>query len=168
MQLKSIDFYSALVILTEVGDITRFPTAKHLTSYADLVPKNYPSGDIARTGHIHKEGPKQLRSTLVRCAQCAVKGPGRFQKLYRRLEKRKGHGKAIVAVARKMLAIIFVLLTQGCQYVEIDEGNARRKIRRLECIAREIPDVEIADAVLGSSEMTRDVLKGEDSNTYAG
>ncbi len=168
MQLKGIDFYSALVILTEVGDITRFPTAKHLTSYAGLVPKVHQSGDVARTGRIHKEGPRRLRAMIVRCAQCAIRGPGRFQRFYKRLEKRKGHQKAIVAVARKMLAIIFVLLTRGCQYVEIDEMGARRKIRRMERIAKEIPDVEVEETLSGISEETREVLRGEESNTYAG
>jgi transposase len=168
MQIRGIDFYSALVILNEIGDITRFPTAKHLTSYAGLVPKVYQSGDVARIGRIHKEGPKRLRATLVRCAYSAVKGPCRFQRTYRRLEKRKGSGKAIVAVARKMLATIFVLLTRGCDYVEVDEGNARRKIRRMERIAKELPDMTIEETMSNVSETTREVLRGEENNTFAG
>jgi len=53
MQIKGVDIYSALVILNEIGDVTRFPTAKHLTSYAGLVPRIHQSGGVARTGHIH-------------------------------------------------------------------------------------------------------------------
>ena len=79
-----------------------------------------------------------------------------------------GHGKAIVAVARKMLAIIFVLFTRGCQCVEIDEGNARRKIRRMECIAQELPNVIIEETISSVSETTREILRGEENNTFVG
>lgn len=168
MHLKGIDFYSALVILSEVGDITRFPTAKHLTSYAGLVPRVHQSGDVARTGHIHKEGPKRLRSTLIQCASASVKGPGKFQKFYKRLKKRKGHGKAIVATARKMLATIFVLLTRGCDYVEIDDNCTRRKLRKMDRIAKEISNIDVGDTLSKLSENAKEVLRGDRDITIAG
>jgi len=61
-----------------------------------------------------------------------VRGPGKFQRLYKRLKKRIDHGKTVVAVARRMLAIIFVLLTCDCEYEEKDDGNVRRKLRRMD------------------------------------
>lgn len=168
MHIKGIGFYSALVILSEIGDITRFPTSKHLTSYAGLVPRVHQSGDVARTGHIHKEGPKRLRSMMIQCANASVKGSGRFQKFYKRLKKRKGHGKAIVATARKMLEIVFVLLTRGCEYVETDEMLARKKIRRMDRIAREISDVDIETTISKLSDNAKEVLMGERSITNTG
>jgi len=168
MQMKGIDFYSALVILNEVGDVTRFPSAKHLTSYAGLVPKIYQSGDVARTGHIHKQGPKALRAIMGQCANAAVRGAGKFQRIYRRLAKRIGHQKAIIAVARRMLAVIFVLLTRGCQYEERDERNVWKKMRRMERIARALPGVDVDNAFAGLSENAREVLRGEKSFTDAG
>ena len=168
MHLKGIDFYSALVILSEVGDITRFPTAKHLASYSGLVPRIHQSGDIARTGHIHKEGPKRLRSTLIQCANSAVRGSGRFQKFYKRLKKRKGHGKAIVATARKMLVTIFVLLTRGCDYVEIDEKCTRRKLMKMDRIAKEISNIDVEDTLSKLSENAKEVLRGDRDITLTG
>jgi transposase len=161
MHIKGIGFYSALVILSEIGDITRFPTAKHLTSYAGLVPRVHQSGDVARTGHIHKEGPKRLRSMIIQCASASVMGPGRFQKFYRRLKKRKGHSKAIVATARKMLATVFVLLTRGCEYVEVDEISVRKKLLRMNRRARDISDVNIEESISRLSNSAREVLMGE-------
>lgn len=168
MHIKGIDFYSALVILSEVGDVTRFPTAKHLTSYAGLVPRVHQSGDVTRTGHIHKEGPKRLRATLVQCANASVRGPGKFQRFYKRLEKRKGHNKAVVAVARKMLSTVFVLLTRGCEYVEIDERNAKRKIRRMDRIANDMSDVDIDESFEKLSDSSREVLRGGKDITLTG
>jgi len=168
VHIKGIDFYSALVILSEIGDITRFPSSKHLTSYAGLVPRIHQSGDVARTGRIHKEGPKLLRATMIQCANAAIRGPGRFQRFYKRLKKRKDRGKAIVAVARKMLATVFVLLTRGCDYVEIDEKNARRKLQRMDRIAKEIPDIDVEDSLENLSARSKEVLKGDDNYTYAG
>ena len=161
MQMKGIDFYSALVILNEIGDVTRFPTAKHLTSYAGLVPRIYQSGDVSRTGHIHKQGPKALRTMMVRCATASVRGPGKFQRFYNRKRKQIGHGKAIVAVARKMLAIIFTLLTRGCEYEERDDRNVSKKMRIMEKKAKALPDIEMDRTFAGLSENARQVLRGE-------
>lgn len=78
MTLPGVDFYSAQVILEEIGDITRFPSEKHLSSYAGLVPRVMQSGATLRMGHIHKQGPKALRWILTTCAHVAAKSPGRF------------------------------------------------------------------------------------------
>lgn len=169
MQIKGVDFYSALVILAEVGDVSRFPTAKHLTSYAGLVPRVHQSGNVARTGRIHKEGPKRLRSTMISCANASIKGPGKFQRMYKRLKKRdKSHGKAIVAVARKMLEVVFVLLTRECDYEDSDEVTTARKVRKMERISSEMRDVDVAATIDGLSEKAREILRGDDNNTLTG
>ena len=168
MQMKGISFYSALVILNEIGDVTRFPTAKHLTSYAGLVPRVYQSGNVARTGHIHKQGPKALRWIMVQCANSSVKGPGKFQSIYKRLKKRIGHQKAITAVARRMLAVIFVLLTRGCEYEERDDRNVHVKMRKMERIAKALPGVDMDKTFVGLPENARQLLRGERSITNAG
>jgi transposase len=161
MQMKGIDFYSALVILNEVGDVARFPTAKHLTSYAGLVPRIYQSGDVTRIGHIHKQGPRALRWAMVQCAKACVRGPGKFQTFYKRKKKQIGHGKAIVAVARRMLAVIFTLLTRGCEYKEQDDRNVYKKMRNMERKAKALPDIDMDRTFAGLSENAREVLRGE-------
>ena len=168
MQIKGVNFYSALVILSEIGDVTRFPTSKHLASYAGLVPRVYQSGNATRMGHIHKQGPKALRTMLISCANASVRGSGKFQRMYRRIKKRKDHGKAIVAVARKMLSVIFVLLTRGCEYEDREDDKVRYKTRRMERIARGVPDVDIENAVAKLSERTKKVLRGDSEITNTG
>jgi transposase len=168
MQIKGISFYSALVILNEVGDVTRFPTAKHLTSYAGLVPRIYQSGNVSRTGHIHKQGPKALRWIMVQCANSSIKGSGKFLKIYTRLVKRIGHQKAITAVARRMLAIVFVLLTRGCEYEERDDRNVHYKMRKMERKAKALPDVDVSLTFAGLPENARKLLRGERDITDAG
>lgn len=168
MHLKGIGFYVALVILTEISDLTRSPMAKHLTSYAGLVRRVHQSGDVTRTGIIHKEGPKRLRSMLIQCATASVRGSGRFQKFYKLLKKRKCHSKAIDATARKKLATVFVLLTRGCEYVEVDERNTRKKLMRMDRIAKAISDIDVKTTVSNLSANAKEVSRGDNNISNVG
>lgn len=106
-RLPGIGHYSALLILAEIGDITRFPGPKQLVSYAGLAPSVHASGGHVRTGHITKRGSPWLRWILIEAAHHAARRPGRFQELYRRLERRKSANVAYVAVARELLTTTF-------------------------------------------------------------
>ena len=139
MTLPGVDFYSAQVILEEIGDITRFPSEKHLSSYAGLVPRVMQSGSVLRMGRIHKQGPKVLRWILTTCAHAAVKSPGKFQRLFRKWEKRLGKGKAIVAVAHKMLEVIFALLARNEPSSEERAEKTQAKVVRMKGRARALP-----------------------------
>jgi transposase len=148
MTLPGIDYYSAMVILTEVGDINRFPDAKHLCSYSGLVPRVHQSGDTLYRGGIHKQGPGALRWILVVCAHSAVKARNsRWRREYQRLSKRIGHKKAIVAIARKMLTVVFALLTQNADYAEMDPDGYKRKIQRMNRRAQELPVPDVSERV---------------------
>lgn len=100
---------SAVTIMSEIGDIHRFDSHKKLCSYAGLVPVVHQSGNVLYSGHA-KHGNKMLKTTLVENASVAVMRPGRFRKFYQKIKKRKGHQKAILAVAHKMLTIIWFML----------------------------------------------------------
>ena len=113
MTIRGINYYSAMVIASEIDDVTRFPTPKHLCSYAGLVPRVYQSDATLRLGSITKEGRKMLRWILVQIALIAVRPPGRLRDFYLKLKDRKGHNIAIVATARKLLVVIFWMLTRG-------------------------------------------------------
>ncbi len=139
MTLPGVDFYSAQVILEEIGDITRFPTSKQLSSYAGLVPRVMQSGSTLRMGSIHKQGPKALRWMLTTCAHAAIKSPGKFQQFYRKREKRLGKGKAIVAVAHKMLEVIFAMLARNEAYSEERSAKVHAKVIRMRNRARALP-----------------------------
>ena len=102
---------------------------------------------------------------MIQYATPSVRGTGRFQKFYKRLKKRKGHSKAIVATARRMLATVFVLLTRGCEYVEMDERNTRKKLISMDMMAREISGVFLETSLYQLSDNARDVQMGERSIT---
>ncbi|MFQ5962605.1 MAG: IS110 family transposase [Candidatus Methylomirabilales bacterium] len=108
--IPGISYYSALLIVSEIGEIARFRSAKKLTSYAGLVPSVYSSGGKTRHGPITKQGSKWLRWILVELSHHFVTGSTRLEKLYERVTRRHGKPTARVAVAREMLKIIYSML----------------------------------------------------------
>ena len=110
MTVPGISYYSALLILSEIGQIERFPSAKHLCSYAGLVPSVYSSGSKSFHGRITKQGSRWLRWICVEISIHSANGDARFQSLYRRICRRRGSATAKVAVARKILTVIYAML----------------------------------------------------------
>jgi len=108
--LPGVGHYTALLILAEIGDITRFPGPKHLVSYAGLAPIVRGSGGRVYTGHISKQGSTWLRWILIEAVLHAVRRPGRYQQIYQRLAPRKGAKLARVAAARELLTTIYWML----------------------------------------------------------
>jgi transposase len=104
--------YSALLILSEIGDVRRFPDARRLCSYAGLVPSIHASGGKIRTGRLTKQGSKWLRWILVELSIHAINGAPQFRSLYHRVTKKHGTNTGRVAVARAMLKTIYAMLTK--------------------------------------------------------
>lgn len=129
--IPGIDVLAALTILAEIGDIKRFASAKKLACFSGLVPSVHQSGKTRYTGHITKAGRSMLRWILIQVTQKAVIQPGALQDFYLRLKKRKGHKIAIVAAARKLLTIIWSMLTKNMEYRYLREDLRRRKIHRM-------------------------------------
>ena len=123
MSLPGIDYYSAIAIYSEIGDINRFPDRDHLASYTGLVPKVTQSGSQERYGHITKRGPSILRSVIVMAAHTLIKISKRFKKFYLRIVRRLGKNRAIIAVARKLAEIIYMILKKKEAYKEDEEIN---------------------------------------------
>ena len=111
MTIPGISYFTALVIKSEIGDISRFSNAKKLCSYAGLIPSTYASAEKVRHGRITKRGSKWLRKALIDSITSGSRHPSRLCFTYRRLKKDKGTGKAKVATARKLCGIIFAMLT---------------------------------------------------------
>lgn len=107
---------SALVILAELGDISRFPTAEHAVSFAGLAPSVYSSGGKTRRGSITKQGPSALRWVLIEAAHHAVRKPGKLGRLYERLCRGKHKSVAITACARELLVTVYKMLKRGEAY----------------------------------------------------
>lgn len=110
IQLPGIGVLTAMVILSAIGDIQRFPSAKKLVGYAGLGAKVHASGLTFRTGGITKQGRKELRAALVEAAWITVRFDRRRQEQFERLAERIGRRKAIVAIARKLLVVIWHVL----------------------------------------------------------
>jgi len=108
--IPGIGYYSALLIVSEIGDINRFPSSKQLCSYAGLVPSVYSSGGKTYHGRITKQGSKWIRSILIELSIHFIKSSKHLKNLYGRLKIRKGSNLARVAVAREMLRIIYSML----------------------------------------------------------
>lgn len=111
----------AEVIIAEIGiDMERFPSEKHLSKWAGLAPGNNASGGRRRSGRTTK-GNQALRTALVQAAWVAVrKKESYFGVLYQRWKGRLGSKRAIIAVAHRMLEIIYHMLARRESYREID------------------------------------------------
>ncbi len=114
--IPGISTYSALLILAEVGDFSRFASADKLAAYSGLVSSTYQSGSTCYQGRITKQGNTWLRWILVQCAHVTVKKQHRLQKFYLRIKHRRGEQKAITATARKMLTTIWHMLQSNEAY----------------------------------------------------
>jgi len=109
-EIPGIDVRGAQIILAEIGtDMTRFPTAGHLASWAKLTPRTVQSGATLRGGKTGKGNP-YLKGVLGEAATAAAKTQTFLGERYRRIVKRRGKLKAMVAVARSILVIIWHLL----------------------------------------------------------
>jgi transposase len=111
LQLPGIGLLTAMTILSAIGDIRRFPSAKKLVGYAGLGARVHASGQTHRTGGITKQGRKELRATLVEAAWIAIRYNQRWREQFDALAFRIGRQKAIVALARKLLVVIWHVLS---------------------------------------------------------
>jgi transposase len=110
-EIPGIGPSGAQIILAEIGlDMTQFPTAAHLVSWAKLCPRTIQSGPVTRGGKTGNGNP-YLKGALGEAAAAAAKTDTFLGERYRRIVKRRGKLKALVAVARSILVIIWHLLT---------------------------------------------------------
>jgi len=111
-QLPGVGEFTALVILAETGDITRFGSARKLAAWAGLTPTVRSSDRTVRHGHITKQGSAWLRWALGQAAQTAKRSPD-FAATYQAIAARRGKQIATTAIARKLLTRAWHLLTDA-------------------------------------------------------
>jgi transposase len=111
--IRGVGRYTAMLVIAEVGDVGRFPTARHLCAWAGLTPTIRSSDGKARLGHISRQGSAILRWALTEAAQKAPSGGGLLRARYERIAKRRGPKVAKVAVARQILTLCYYGLRDG-------------------------------------------------------
>jgi transposase len=112
-----VGMVTAEVLLSELGDVSRFPNAKKICAYAGLVPAVRQSGGKkSKDLHITKEGSGLLRWALVESAWRLVNTSPKWTVFFLRLKKRGGSKRAIVAVARKLLCVLYAMLKTSTPY----------------------------------------------------
>jgi len=126
--VPGVGLVSAATVIAELGDVKRFVDEKDVCNYCGLTVSLRQSGKKRWSGHITKYGSKWLRRVLIQCALAAVKvrGDSKFKQFYLRVKARRGHGIAIVALARKMLGVMYHLLVFGEVFFEEGLKSKRR------------------------------------------
>ena len=109
-KLPGVGPFTALVLLAEIGDITRFDSARKLASWAGLTPTVRGSDRTVRHGHISRQGSAWVRWVLCEAAQKARRLP-EFAASYQTIARRRGVKIATTAIARKLLTRAYHLLT---------------------------------------------------------
>jgi transposase len=128
LSLTGVDVYAAMLIRSEIGSIDRFRDYKKLVSWAGLAPSLHQSGNVEYHGGITKQGSRMLRWIMVEAARVAVMNDPRMRTFYERVKHRRGNQKAIVAVANKMLKIIWFMLTRREPYESRNEKRYQQKL----------------------------------------
>ena len=108
--IKGIGDTGASILLSTIGNIHDFPDEGKLAAYFGIVPRVSNSNETERSGRITKQGCKLGRTALVQCALIAARYSPYLQRYYQRIAATRGTGKAIIALARKFLGIIYKTL----------------------------------------------------------
>jgi transposase len=157
MTVPGVNLIGAASFIAAIGDPNRFFTSRKLVAYLGLDPKVRQSGEgPARTGRISKRGSTSARWALVEAAWSAVLQPGPLHAFYQRVKARRGHGKAIVATARKLAVLFWCMLTRGEDYAHQQRSLTRQKLRRLELTAGAAKYSRRAAGQWATNELTRE------------
>ena len=148
MTMPGVSETAANVIVAEIGvDMSRFPTAGHLISWAGLCPRSDESAGKRRSTRIRK-GAQWLKTTLVQAAWAAARTKGSYlQAQFLRLKSRRGPKKAIIAVAASMLTAAYFMLRDGVIYADLGADHfakadkaktVARLVRKLQTMGCEV------------------------------
>ncbi len=145
------------VVLSELGGYERFRNSKTVAAYAGLAPAVRQSGEKrSKDMRITKEGSGLLRWALVESAWRLVRSSPKWAARYARLKERKGKKRAIVAVARKLLCVLYAMLRTRTPYnVVTTETKAPQAPRKQLVVARTSPAGPTTTTQTATPRMTR-------------
>jgi len=132
---------SARVVLAEIGaDMSRFPSARHLVSFAGLCPSLNQSAGKSRSAKL-KKGSVWLKTVMVNCAWAAARAKNTYARAqFHRLKGRRGSKKAVVAVAVSMLTAIYYVLRDAVPYRDLGAAyfDRRDQTKLANCLRRRL------------------------------
>ena len=145
--IPGVDQLSACVILAEIGrDMSRFPTAGHLISWAGLCPRNDESAGKRRSTRMRKDAA-WLKTTLVQCAAAAARRKASYlQAQFHRLSARRGAKKALGGIAASILTAAYEMLKSGALYEDLgpDHFDKRGKSRHIHRLVHRLQNLGFA------------------------
>jgi transposase len=135
MSMPGVGKILSIVIALEIGDVNRFPSPQHLASYAGTVPRIKSSGGRSVYGKTRSDVNRYLKWALVEAANVAVLNQARWSdrhvvRLFQRIRQRKGHAKAVVAVARHLAEAAYCMLKREEVYKEPKQDSSTRRPAR--------------------------------------
>ncbi len=129
--LPGVDYPVAMTLLAALGDVHRFADGDHAASYLGLTPSTRQSADHCYHGSITKQGNRHARWMLIEAAQHLDKNPGPLGVFFRRIAKKKNRNVAVVATARKMVTIAWLMLVRNEPYHYVQPSTTEVKLARL-------------------------------------
>jgi transposase len=160
MTVPGVNMICATTFIAAIGHADRFISQGKIVAFLGLEPKVRQSGDApARSGRITKRGSASARWALVEAAWSVVKQPGPLRAFYERVRAKRGHGKAIVATARKLSILFWCMLRRHQDYAHQRPALTKKKLRELELTAGAKPRTKQAAGVWSTNRAIRDAEK---------
>ena len=148
MTIPGINAYSAVAIISEIDDFTRFRSKEKFASYTGLTPRQDQSGSRDIRGHVSKHGPSMLRFVLVTAAHSVIKYSKRMREKYLHMARRTGAKRAIVAIARILAETVFTMLSRNVEFMDSIDSLTERKINAMSARAKKLAqDPDISETV---------------------
>lgn len=146
LSITGVNLVVASSLIGTIGDIERFPDRKKLAAYFGVVPSTYQSGDTSRNGRITKQGRAEARWLIIEAAEILRRSPGPMRALYSRIQRKRNHNVAVVAVARKLVELVHHLLSNKEDYVYKLPRLTQEKRARWRFLAKKKVGIEIKSA----------------------
>lgn len=135
MSMTGVNYFAAMLVSSEIGDITRFATPRKLVSWSGLCPTVHQSLDSLHHGRMKKDANKRVKLVMVQAANVAIRCDERMKSFYARVCKRHGHAVALTHVANKMRIIIWHMLTTKTQYMQQNTKLYQKKLKKMDKIS---------------------------------
>jgi hypothetical protein len=155
MSIPGVSLCVGATLLAAIGDITRFPSKQKLASYFGLTQRlSQTGGKAPRIGRISKQGNAYARFMLVEAAEHFRRSAPLYRRMYERIEKKKGHNVAKVALARRLAEVVWAILTKNEEFVYTNPRLADEKKAAVRKLAKDKAGLKC------KRKATNDILRG--------